>query len=95
MATTIAVPKPTDGAADTADESTTATRGPAPIVLDFGKHRRKAIKRLRRGEGRLMDDVNSALEELRVAGALSENAQPVIVVVRQRRRRSNKLFPSF
>jgi uncharacterized protein DUF6200 len=59
----------------------------APVVLDLGKRRRKQIRQLRRGSGKLLDDVNSAVEELRTAGTLSADAQPVIVVVRQRRRR--------
>jgi hypothetical protein len=69
----------------------TGTASPAPIVLDLGKQRRKRIKDLRRGEGRLMDEINASIEELRTAGALAPTAQPVVVVVRQRRRRTRGL----
>jgi hypothetical protein len=64
----------------------TATKHP-PVVLDLGKRRRKQIRQLRRGRGKLLDDVNGAVEELRTAGTVSGDAQPVIVVVRQRSRR--------
>jgi hypothetical protein len=62
-----------------------------PVVLDLGKQRRGRIRELRRGEGKLMDEINASIEELRTAGALSPEAQPVVVVVRQRRRKSRGL----
>ena len=40
-----------------------------------------------------MDDVNGALEELRAAGTISADAQAVVVVVRQKRRRLRTLIP--
>jgi len=68
--------------------------GQAPVVLDLGKHRRKQIKKLREGSGKLMDDINGAIEELRTAGTLSASSQPVIVIVRQKsRNKMKKLFP--
>jgi hypothetical protein len=68
----------------------TITSAP-PVVLDLGKQRRKRIKQLRRGEGKLMDEINASIEELRTAGALSATAQPVVIVVRQKRRRTRGL----
>lgn len=59
----------------------------APIVIDLGKQRRKAVRALRQGQGELMDDVAKCIEELQGAGTLSATAQPVIVIVRQRPRR--------
>jgi hypothetical protein len=65
----------------------------APVIIDLGKHRRKRIKGLRKGKGRLIDEVSGCLEELRAAGTISSNAQPVIVVVRQKRRRLSSMIP--
>lgn len=65
----------------------------APVVLDLGKRRRKQVKQLRRGEGKLLDDINGAVEELRTAGTLSAVSQPVIVVVREKRRKTKSLLP--
>jgi hypothetical protein len=58
----------------------------SPIVLDLGTKKRKAVKRLRKGEGKLLDDVMDTIEELRTSGTLSQSAQPVIVVVREKRK---------
>ena len=61
------------------------TQAQAPIVVDLGKKRRKAVKKLRGGTGKLMDQVNETLQELRNAGTIAATAQPVIIVVRERR----------
>ena len=57
-----------------------------PVVVDLGKKRRKQIRRLRKGHGKLMDQVNHLLDELRGSGSFSPTAQPVVVVVREKRR---------
>jgi hypothetical protein len=59
-----------------------------PIIVDLGKKRRKQVKKLRRGTGKLMDEVNGTLQELKNAGTITSNSQPVVVVVRERRRGS-------
>jgi hypothetical protein len=65
----------------------------APVVLDLGKQRRKQIKQLRRGEGRLLDDINGALEELRTVGTIDASSQPVVIIVREKRRKTKSMFP--
>jgi len=62
-----------------------------PVIIDLGKHRRKRIKDLRKGVGKLAGEVNGAIEELRAAGTVSPDSQTVVVIVRQRRRRSAAL----
>ncbi len=58
-----------------------------PIVVDLGKKSRKDIRRLRRGRpGKLIDQVSNLMQELKAAGTISDSAQPVVVVVRQRTR---------
>ncbi len=66
---------------------------PSPVVLDLGKKRRKQIRQLRRGEGRLMDEINGCIEELRTAGTIGAASQPVVIVVQQKRRKTKSLFP--
>jgi len=62
---------------------------PQPIVIDFGKKSRKRIKKLRRGKpSRLMDKLTDVLQEMRDAGAMPASAQPVVVIVRERRRKT-------
>ena len=56
------------------------------IVVDLGKKKRKQVRRLRKGKGPLLDKVEDALAELKEDGAVADNAQPIIVIVRERPR---------
>ena len=62
--------------------------GKAPVIIDLGKKNRKAVKRLRKGQGSLMDDVHSAIDELQSAKAIGDNVQLVIVTVEARPKKS-------
>jgi len=64
-----------------------------PVIIDLGKRKRKRVKRLQKGRGPLVGNVFDAIERLREQGEIAEDAQPVIVVVRQKRRRGWKRFP--
>ena len=88
MATT---PATASARTDASVRSSETLASSAPVVLDLGKQRRKQIKQLCRGEGKLMDEINASIDELRTAGALSATAQPVVIVVRQKRRKSRGL----
>ncbi|MBX9593275.1 MAG: hypothetical protein K2X46_02840 [Roseomonas sp.] len=55
-------------------------------VLDLGEHSRKRVRRLRRGEGKLMDKVEDAIAALHDEGVLDATVQTVVVVVRQEQR---------
>jgi hypothetical protein len=83
MSTTELAPQKT--VAEAADQS-------APILLDLGEQKPKAVKRLRKGSGKLLEDVLSTIEELKTIGTISPTAQPVIVIVRERPATSS-LFP--
>jgi hypothetical protein len=52
-------------------------------VLDLGEHRRKRVKKLRKGGGRLMEKVEDAVASLQEQGVLKPDAQTVVVVVRE------------
>jgi hypothetical protein len=79
----------------TAESSKVADTVPAgaPIIVDIGKKRRKQIKQLREGRGKLMDKVNGLLDELRTAGSISTSAQPVVVVVQEKRKARSLRWP--
>ena len=78
-----------------ADDSKVADTVPAgaPIIVDIGKKRRKQIKQLRQGRGKLIDEINDLLEELRTAGSISASAQPVVVVVQEKRKARSLMWP--
>lgn len=56
------------------------------IVLDFGSKSRRKIKRLRKGQGALMDRVNETVAELKGNQSIPASAAVVVVVVKQRNR---------
>lgn len=61
-----------------------------PIVIDMGKQRRKRIKALKRGRGKLMDEVCRVISETQMSLGNEANGKellPVVVIYRQKRRR--------
>ena len=55
------------------------------LVVDIGKkQRRKRIKQLRKGKGKLVDKIQQTISELRERKVIGENAQTVVLVVRQK-----------
>ena len=57
-----------------------------PVIVKLGRQERSRIKKLLRGQGSLMGDVQTAIDQLKTAGTISADAQPVIVVVREKSR---------
>ena len=63
------------------------------VTIDLGKQKRRRVKNLRQGAGRLMDDVETAIAELTEQGVIAGDAQPVIVIVERKQKRPR--FPRF
>ncbi len=57
----------------------------APMIIDLGRKNVKAVQKLRKGKGKLVDEIQGTIAELKSAGTISMTAQPVIVVVREKR----------
>lgn len=72
------------GAANKADDA--SAQNGQTIVLDFGSKSRRKIKRLRKGQGGLMDRVNETVAEFKRDQTIAANAAVVVVVVKQRNR---------
>ncbi|WP_342374841.1 hypothetical protein NVS55_26390 [Myxococcus stipitatus] len=66
-----------------------------PVFLDLGKKSAKAVKKLRKGKGRLLDDVRETLQDLQTSGRVAANAQPVIVIVRAKPKRKKRSLGGF
>lgn len=67
---------------------------PAPVIVDLGSASRKAIKRLKEGRGKLMLEVEQAIEQARARLSDEErNKQmlPVVVIYKKKRRASSSL----
>lgn len=57
------------------------------IVVEVGKKQSgKRIRQLQKGRGKLFENIEQMMEELRAKGAIGENAQPVVVVVKKKSR---------
>jgi hypothetical protein len=71
----------------------------APIILDLGKTKRKNIKDLKQGRGKLLGDIEDAMKE--VSTSLGDQADdkhliPVVLVYRKKaKRRRGGFFPFF
>lgn len=85
----------------TEDQGTTAG-GPGeeeleagrPFVLHFGKTRKKHIKRLKKGQGRLMDEVKIAVESIRNQSTFDHTKElvPIVIIYRQKSKKKGWMF---
>jgi hypothetical protein len=67
----------------------------APVVVDLGKARRSRIKDLKRGRGRLMEEVDEVVDDVRAEmGAAAEGKHfiPIVIVYRRKRRKGRGMF---
>jgi hypothetical protein len=74
-------------------DTTRRQTGPAPIIVDLGSKKRKAVKRLKRGEGPLIEEVDEVLGQVRAElGAEAKDALvvPVILVYKRKARRRSR-----
>ena len=68
--------------------SSRTSEGPDPLIVDLGKQRRKDVKQLRDGTGPLVAEIASCLSELRETGQIAPDAQPVVIVVREKQKKA-------
>jgi len=67
-----------------------APEGVAPIIVDLGKKKAKAIKALKRGDGRLMDEVDQVISDVGAElGADADKTElvPIVLVYRRKEKR--------
>jgi Family of unknown function (DUF6200) len=70
---------------DRADTRSTEKKGKPPLVVVELARRRSPdqIRRLRKGRGKLVHDIEDAVEELIQSNTIKSDAQPVVIVVRE------------
>jgi|SRR5687768_10769874 hypothetical protein len=74
----------------TEETISTSTEMTQPVIIDLGRQKRRALKNLKRGEGRLWEDVLDVVEEVKdLLGTDAEGKVlvPVILIYRERSRR--------
>lgn len=67
-----------------------------PVVIDLGKVRKKEIRELKRGDGKLMREVSHVMNEVRKALAeemAGKHLVPVIILYKEKRKRRTVLNP--
>ena len=82
------------GNPDTKTAQAADTRIPAPVIVDLGSKSKKAINKLKDGQGKLMNEMEQAIEQVRCSLPESDkNKQiiPVLVIYKQKRKRG--VFP--
>lgn len=65
----------------------------APIILDLGKKKRRALKNLKRGRGRLIDDVEQALDEVNIGlgdEAKGKQIVPIVLIYKRKTKRRRR-----
>jgi hypothetical protein len=65
----------------------------APIIMEIGKTKKKQIRDMTRGEGKIMGDLQDAVAEVTAQlGDQAEGAQlvPVVLVYRKKRKRKRR-----
>jgi hypothetical protein len=66
-----------------------------PIIVSLGKKKKKAIKKLKRGEGSAMDEVMDVIDQVQMNlgdDAAGKIIVPVVVLYRKKERRFRRLF---
>jgi uncharacterized protein DUF6200 len=72
------------------EDRQTAARATAPIVVSLGKESSKRIRRLKRGRGKLMNEVAHVVDQVRAnfgGDADGKIFVPVVLVYQRKRRR--------
>jgi hypothetical protein len=64
---------------------------PAPVIISLGRKSKKSIKAMGEGHGSLLDEVTATISDLKSNGTILANAQPIIVVVKQKEPKRNLL----
>lgn len=63
---------------------------PQRVIIDLGSKSKKAVKRLKKGEGKLMTEVEQAIEQARCEFDLDKNKPIITVVVICKKRKKGK-----
>jgi hypothetical protein len=66
-----------------------ATSEIAPVIVNLGKKKSRYIRELKRGEGKLMEDVHKVIEQIRANSSelAGKELVPVVILYRKESRR--------
>jgi Family of unknown function (DUF6200) len=78
-----------------ANTATVAAEILTPVIVPLGKKKKKVIKRLKRGEGKAMDEVMDVIEQVQANLGAQANGKailPVVVIYSKKERKFRGLF---
>jgi hypothetical protein len=78
------------------EETVMVTDMTEPIIIDLGKQKRKRLKQLKKGKGKLWYEVLDVLEEVDVqlGDEVSDRVLvPVVLIYQRKLGRRNRMFP--
>lgn len=64
---------------------------PNTVILEFGGAKSDDIDDLRRGDGKIFRRIGQTIEQLQESGEVSDNIQPIIVIVKKKKSRKGLL----
>lgn len=70
-------------------DPTPANTAKVPLIIDLGRRKRGAVRKLRRGQGPLMDKARRALGNMGEVGLASDDSDAVFIVIERKRRRDD------
>lgn len=65
---------------------------PTPVIIDLGSRKKKAIKRLKNGRGKLMAEVGLAIEQVRAGWSDGDQNQntPIVIIYKKKKKGKKK-----
>lgn len=67
----------------------------APVIVDLGKKKRKVLRALKKGRGKLMSEVLETVQQVEASmgdDAAGKVLVPIVVIYREKKRRSRGFF---
>ena len=74
---------------DTSEKS--AKQEANTVILEFGGAKSDDIDDLRRGDGKMFRRIGKTIEELQKSGQVSDNIQPIIVILKKKKSKKGLL----
>ena len=68
----------------------------APIVVDLGKKTKKSIKKLKKGSGKMVEEIQAAMDEVRARLPEADKQKvvvPVVMFVERKIKKASSKFP--
>lgn len=76
------------------DQLPIAVKWAGILLIDLGSKKRRDVKRLGNGRGKLMDRVTTVVDDMRYNGEIGGDSEVVVVVVKEKRKKRGRFAKS-